>query len=67
MAPWAQEPLIPATLPTPARRYLRRFLTLEDERLPLAGPILRLLQALASNIRLYVCQKPGTDVPAGSR
>jgi SAM-dependent methyltransferase len=58
MAPWAQEPLIPSALPAPARRYLRRLLTLEDERLPLVGPGLRLLQALASNIRLYVCRKP---------
>ncbi len=58
MAPWAQEPLIPAALPAPARRYLRRLLTLEDTSLPLMGLALRLLQALASNIRLYVCQKP---------
>jgi SAM-dependent methyltransferase len=58
MAPWAQEPLIPVALPAAARRYLRRLLTLEDARLPLAGPLLRLLQAGASNIRLYVCRKP---------
>jgi SAM-dependent methyltransferase len=59
MAPWAQEPLIAPTLPAAARRYLRRLLTFEDEELPLAGPALRLLQAVASNIRLYVCAKPG--------
>jgi SAM-dependent methyltransferase len=59
MAPWAQEPLISPKLPAPARRYLRRLLTLEDDRLPLAGPALRVLQTLASNIRLYVCTKPG--------
>jgi SAM-dependent methyltransferase len=63
MAPWAQEPLIATALPAPARRYLRRLLTLEDDRLPLAGPALRLLQAVASNIRLYVCRKPG-DIAA---
>jgi SAM-dependent methyltransferase len=58
MAPWAQEPLIPDALPGPARRYLRRLLTLEDDDLPLAGPVLRFLQAAASNLRLYVCRKP---------
>jgi SAM-dependent methyltransferase len=61
MAPWAQEPLIPAALPAAARRYLRRLLTLEDPCLPLGGRALRPLQALASNIRLYVCQKRGGD------
>jgi hypothetical protein len=60
MAPWAQEPLIPAALPAPARGYLRRLLTLEEDELPLAAPVLRLLQAVASNIRLYVCRKPET-------
>jgi hypothetical protein len=60
MAPWAQEPLIPGGLPGPAHRYLRRLLTLEDDRLPLGGAALRLLQNLASNLRLYVCRKPHT-------
>jgi SAM-dependent methyltransferase len=58
MAPWAQEPLIPAGLPAPVRHYLRRLLTLEDDRLFIAGHALRHLQSLASNIRLYVCEKP---------
>jgi SAM-dependent methyltransferase len=57
MVPWAQEPLIPRALPAPARRYLRRLLTLEDDRPPLGGAALRLLQAVASNLRLYVCRK----------
>jgi hypothetical protein len=58
MAPWAQEPLLPAGLPGPAHRFLRRLLTLEDDSLPLWGGALRVLQALAGNLRLYVCQKP---------
>src|SRR5262249_32458261 len=45
MAPWAQEPLIPAALPAPAQRFLRRLLTLEDDRVPFFGPALRLGQA----------------------
>ena len=64
MAPWAQEPLIPTALPAPVRRYLRRLLTLEEDHLPLASPVLRLLQAVASNIRLYVCRKPATPAMA---
>jgi SAM-dependent methyltransferase len=58
MAPWAQEPLIPGALPTATRGYLRRLLTLEDDDLPIAAPALRLLQMVASNIRLYVYRKP---------
>jgi SAM-dependent methyltransferase len=58
MAPWAQEPLIPAALPAAARASLRRLLTLEDDRLPLLGGPLRALQALAGNIRLYICRRP---------
>jgi SAM-dependent methyltransferase len=54
----AQEPLIPDGLPPAARHLLRRFLTWEDDRLPLLGAALRPLQALAANIRLYVCRRP---------
>ena len=41
-----------------SRRANLMLLTLEDDSLPLAGLALRLLQAVASNIRLYVCRKP---------
>ncbi|MBX5492126.1 MAG: class I SAM-dependent methyltransferase [Chloroflexi bacterium] len=57
-APWAQEPLLPPRLPGPAARLLRRWLTLEDDRLLLLGGALRLWQQVASNLRLYVCQRP---------
>ena len=60
MAPWAQEPLIPPTLPAPARRFLRRLLTLEDDCLPVFGLALRLGQELAGNLRLYVCRRPSS-------
>jgi SAM-dependent methyltransferase len=56
-APWAQEPLIPPTLPSALHRLLRRVLTLEDDRTPLLGAALRLAAALASNLRLYVCRR----------
>jgi SAM-dependent methyltransferase len=58
MTPAAQEPLIPVGLPPAAHHLLRRFLTWEDDRLPVLGAALRPLQALAANIRLYVCRRP---------
>jgi SAM-dependent methyltransferase len=57
-APWAQEPLIPVGLAGATRRLLRCALTLEDDRLPVLGGAVRLLQTVASNIRLYVCRRP---------